>query len=103
MQSVVLIIPAALQARANALGEAMGWGPGNFSVSLSGTHYGCHTWASDGFVAALEAKQLPPGLDFADVLDGLIWSARRIEPEGAFGHWQDILGQQGLTVDQPDE
>lgn len=93
MLSVVLIIPAALQSRANALGEAMGWGPGNFSVSL-GTHYGCHTWASEGFVAALEAKQLPPGLDFTDVLDALIWSARA----DMEGHWQDVLAANGLAV-----
>lgn len=46
MTSAVMIVPAALRDDANALGEELGWGPGNFSVPLSAdgsepaTHYG---------------------------------------------------------------
>ena len=97
MQSVVLIIPASLRDRANELGEAMGWGPNNFSVNL-GTHYGCHAWASEAFVAMLEIQTLQDGFDFEDVTDALIWSARAIEPETAHSHWLEVLTDNGLSV-----
>lgn len=61
--SLVLIIPAALRDKANALGVALGQGPGNFSVALSGdgetiTHYGLlHQAASADFIGTIKAGQ----------------------------------------------
>ncbi|PJK29973.1 hypothetical protein [Minwuia thermotolerans] len=70
--SVSLAVPAAAQDDANALAVALGWDvwPGRtFSVPLSAdgaapaSHYGCHTWATQGFLDTLSAAQggaLPP-------------------------------------------
>lgn len=62
--SCALVIPAANLAEMNAIGEALGYGPGNISVPLSAngldpaTHYGCHTWAEQSFIDMLTAP--PP-------------------------------------------
>lgn len=87
--NVVLVIPATLLDKANALGEAMGWGPNNYSVPLSSngsepaTHWSLNlAEAGPEFLAMLEAAgegQMPKGLDFppkdfAAVLGGLaVW------------------------------
>lgn len=64
MQSLTLIVPAAQRDAANRLACALGTDtlPGSsYNVPLSATgaapatHYGCHAWASDGFVATLGA------------------------------------------------
>jgi len=87
--SCVLIIPVAQQAEANALAEAMGWGPGSYSVPLSptgtdpATHYGLHSWVDDSFVSMLQGAargQAPqalldagyPAQDLSDVMSNLI-------------------------------
>lgn len=112
MLSFVLIIPAALADTANALGEAMGWGPGSYSVPLSAnglapaSHYGLHTWAEQSFADMLEAAgtgTIPPELaaagypaqDFAAVLAGLIVSVR----DDSVGHWQDAIAGVGLIME----
>lgn len=84
--NIVLMIPAALVDKANALGEAMGWGPNSYSIALSAdgsepaTHWSLNiAQASPDFLAMLEAAgqgQMPEGLefpeeDFAAVLSGL--------------------------------
>ena len=44
--NIVLLVPDSLREKANALGEAMGWGPNNYSIALSAdgsepaTHWG---------------------------------------------------------------
>lgn len=88
--NVVLVIPAVLLDKANALGEAMGWGPNNYSIPLSAdgsepaTHWSLNiAEASPDFLAMLEGAaegQMPqglefPGKDFAQVVGGLtVWT-----------------------------
>jgi hypothetical protein len=64
MISCVLILPVLYREAGNALAIALGHDvpPGNtYSVSLSSdggapaTHYGCHTWATAGFVDMIKA------------------------------------------------
>lgn len=87
--NVVLVIPASLRDKANALGEAMGWGPNNYSVPLSAsgsepaTHWSLNlAEAGPEFLAMLEGAgqgHMPDGLDFppadfAAVMGGLaVW------------------------------
>lgn len=103
MLSVVLIIPAALRDKANALGEALGHGPNNYSVALTNamapTHYGLHTWATQAFVDMLAAGVMPQGLnysqaDFDAVMAALIKSVR----PAMEGHFSDTCLANGLTV-----
>lgn len=58
MTSALLIIPVPLRAAANAVGDAMGWGPENYTVPLSSdgetvTHYACRTDVQPSFLAIL--------------------------------------------------
>ena len=106
MHSVVLIIPASLKAKADALGEALGHGPNSYSVPLSAdgkepaTHYGLHTWAQQSFVDRLQGAaqgQMPEGLDypandFAAVTGALIASVRGDVAE----HFADVVAANGL-------
>ncbi len=107
--SVVLIAPAALRAAANALAEAMGWGPDNYSVPLSpggaepATHYGLHTWATDDFlatVAGAEAGELPPHLGGAGMapaqVAGLIAQLIISVQGSAEQHFESVLAERGL-------
>jgi hypothetical protein len=105
MFSVVLIIPAELRDDANALAEAIGHGPNNYSVALSGdgqepaTHYGLHTWAQQAFIDLLASDGMPAGLgQFAPVKEAVI-SSVRLDSDG---HWQDVLQLHGLAVIQGD-
>lgn len=68
----VLIIPDAYRDAANALGEAMGWGPNNYSIPLStggvdpATHWGVAADTGGDFAALVAgAKQgvFPEGID----------------------------------------
>lgn len=109
--SAVLIAPAALLPQANALGQAMGWGPGSYSVPLSPTsaapitHWGLRTWAADGFAAMVEAAgrgELPTELqdafapaDVAALVGALIVSIRSGEWDAA-RHWAEVLATAGL-------
>jgi hypothetical protein len=82
MTSAVLIAPTALRLPANAIGEAMGWGPYSYTIPLSAdwatvTHYGCRADVSPEFVAlitAAQAGELPPGLppEAAGIIAALI-------------------------------
>ena len=105
MLSCVLILPASLQGKGNALGEAMGWGPDNYSVALSAdgdepaTHYGLHAWASPDFRDLIDAGAMPDGLDFPqadfDAVMGALVSSFR---EGLDGHFSEVCAAQGLEV-----
>ncbi len=59
MKSAVMIVPDAGLVAANAFGEAMGWGPGNYSVPLSptgaepATHWGCRATVYQTFLDLL--------------------------------------------------
>jgi len=113
--SIVLIVPAHLQDKANRLSCALGHDvlPGNtFSVPLSSdgetvTHYGCRTTAKPEFVYILAAAgdgHLPPdfpldefGVTAQDVADVL--AAQIIDVRGAgemMGHFDIVLAANDL-------
>ena len=114
--SIVIIVPADLQDKANRLSCALGHDvlPGNtFSVPLSSdgqdpvTHYGCRTSAKQEFVdilAAAGAGQLPPDFpleefgvtaqDIAEVLSAQILDVR--DASEMIGHFDSVIAANGL-------
>lgn len=72
--NIVLVVPDSLRDKANALGEAMGWGPNNYSIPLSAdgsepiTHWSLNlAQAGPDFLEMLEMAgqgQMPEDLDF---------------------------------------
>jgi hypothetical protein len=86
--SAVLIIPAALKPAADAVGEAMDWGPENYTIPLGDgetvTHYGCRANADDQFVAWITGAEPLPDPSAQPVVDALIWdfSPPPTDPEG---------------------
>lgn len=106
MLSVVLIVPEATKAKADALAEAMGWGAPAYTVPVltSGivTHWGLQTWVQPSFLQMVEAAKAGhkpaalaafPDADFAEVIAALIVSAR----EEAMGHFDDVLAEHGFA------
>ena len=106
--SIVMIAPAATKDGANAIAEALGHGPNNFSATLSSdgqsiTHYGCRTQAQQSFVdllAGMGQGEMPPidGADpqiIATILSSLIIDVS----EGSDGcsHFNAVLEANGLT------
>lgn len=97
--NVVLIIPANLLTKANALGAAMGWGPDSYSIPLSvsgsapATHWGLNLAnAGEEFLSMLlgaSQGQVPeelvdvgfPMSDFGAVLSGLLTGLGKTFPE----------------------
>lgn len=103
MLSVVLIIPADLRDKANALGEALGHGPNNYSVALTNatapTHYGLHTWATQAFVDMLAAGVMPEGLDYPqDDFDLVMNALTKSVRESMEGHFTDVCVVKGLAI-----
>ena len=99
MLSIVLI--TSLPEKANALSEALGWGPNNFSVPLTNNKFGLHTWATQNFVDILESGEAPEGFsaeDFSAILDDLIKSVR---PDSA-NHFEEVLNENNLSIVTPD-
>jgi hypothetical protein len=108
MPSAVLIIPEAQRDKANALGEALGHGPNNYSVALSptssepATHWGGRGEVTDDFIAMIAgaAQGNPPaGLDYpladlAEVLAALIADFRA----DLNGHFADVLEAHNLRM-----
>jgi hypothetical protein len=103
MNSTILILPAAMRDAGNAVAEAMGWGPDNYSVPLSAdgsapaTHYGLHAWTDDQFKGWVEGTApLPDGMDAAvPVIAALIASFRTSgEPRQ---HFHEVLSANGLA------
>lgn len=117
MRSCVLIIPVAERDQANALAEAMGWGPNNYSVPLStagtdpATHYGLRAGAEDSFEAMLGTAQadgtMPqplidagfPADTFAAIVAAVIADFR----DDPTGHFDDICAAHGLQRINPPE
>ena len=108
MQSAVLVIPVAQHALADQLGEAMGWGPNNYSVPLSATgslpatHYGLHAWVEQSFVDLLSFAaqgQVPPipGMSAEATAEVVSALAASIRP-GSEGHWSEMLAALGLIT-----
>jgi hypothetical protein len=108
MLSCVLILPLDQVATGNAVGEAMGWGPDNYSVPLSAdgsepaTHYGLHAWAADSFQGLIESGVYPPELAQAGVTQAayeammavLIYSFQG----DTTGHFDAVIADNGLMV-----
>ena len=105
--SIVMIAPAATRDGANAIAEALGHGPNNFSATLSNdgqsiTHYGCRTQAQQSFVdllAGMGQGEFPDlqGVDpqvIAAILASLVIDIQ----EGADGatHFNQVLEANGL-------
>jgi hypothetical protein len=112
-RSLVMIVPAAARAQANALAISFRHAsPGDdpFDVPLSptgaepATHYGTHTWASAQFVADLDAAQagtldpLPPGVDRAALQSLVTLIVRSVRPLDADPptHFAEALAAHGL-------
>ena len=72
--STVMIVEAAHRETANAMGAALGYGPGTYTVPLSDdgetvTHYGAHAVTSEDYIDILVAALLGdlPSADWATV------------------------------------
>jgi hypothetical protein len=106
--SIVMIAPAATKDGANAIAEALGHGPNNFSATLSNdgqniTHYGCRTQAQQSFVdllAGMGQGEFPP-IEGANprVIEAILASLIIDIQDGADGatHFNAVLEANGLT------
>lgn len=121
--SVVLIVPALMQTKANYLSCALGYDemPGNtYKVPLSAngelpiTHYGCRTAATEDFADILQnagAGNLPGGLDLAafnltvedvqDIMGALIYDVRPATQ--MTNHFPDVCAANNLARYFPPE
>ena len=116
--SAVLIAPIVLRGEANALAEAMGWGPDCYSVALSSdghgppTHHGLRTWASKSFAPTVEAArrgELPDDLAgsfdpqaVAALVAALTISIRPGVADPA-AHFEDVITSARLNPVKEDE
>ena len=108
MLSTVLILPLDQVATGNAVAEAMGWGPNNYSVPLSAdgsepaTHYGLHAWAGNEFEQMVVTGYYPPqvaeaGIDqaaFDAMMSELIYS---FWPDYT-NHFSTVIADNNLLV-----
>jgi hypothetical protein len=106
--SIVMIAPAATKDGADAIAEALGHGPNNFSATLSNdrqsvTHYGCRTQAQQSFVdllAGMGQGEFPP-IEGANprVIEAILASLIIDIQDGADGatHFNAMLEANGLT------
>jgi len=106
--SIVMISPAATRDGANAIAEALGHGPNNFSATLSDdgqtiTHYGCRTQAQQSFVdllAGMGQGEFPPieGVD-PKLIETILTSLIIDIQDGADGatHFNQVLTDNGLA------
>jgi len=112
--SIVMISPAATRDGANAIAEALGHGPNNFSAQLSNdgvnvTHYGSRTQAQQSFVDLLTGMgqgEMPPieGVDpqvIGAILGSLIIDIS--ESEDGYSHFNRLLEANGLVRFEPAE
>ncbi len=115
-QSAVLILTAALRDAGNQLAVAMGHDtadpPNTYCVPLcpngegAPTHYGTHTWVTDGFRATIEAAQggtypawPPEMLALAqEVIGGLIASFEELDARAPSEHFNAVAAGQGLAL-----
>jgi hypothetical protein len=105
MQALAMLIPADLLSAANAVGEALGYGPEAFTIPCSDgetvTHYAGYLANADRFVeilAAAQAGQLPPGADPAVV--GPVLAATAFDAttgDDSYGHLTEFLAARGLV------
>jgi hypothetical protein len=107
MTHAVMIVSAASQTKAEALGQAMGWGLDNYTVKLrktatNGTYWGLATPVSDSFIGLYQAAmagQPIPGVpqELLDVVPLLIVD---LDEDGLhpspLAHFQAVLTREGL-------
>lgn len=106
--SVVLLIPAAVQAQADQVAAGLGHGPNNFSVPLSengsepATYYGCRTQAQQSFIDLLTAVgggELPTieGMSPKEVGAVLVQMQADVSTsEDGYTHFQRVIGEKNL-------
>lgn len=74
--SAVLIIPAAMKSAADAVGEAMGWGPVSYTIPLGDgetvTHYAARADVSAPFIGWVRGLDPLPDPAAQPVIDALI-------------------------------
>lgn len=80
------LCPAELAGKANTTLEALGFGPGNFSVPLDagpvrGTYLCCHAWGDKPFLAAVRA------------LTGIV----EMEDDGPIERSDELIASRGLS------
>ena len=98
--SLTLIAPVAYRDAANAVAEAMGWGPDNYSIPLTDngtdiTHYALATCCDQQFVDWMTEPPTEAG-DIGDLLEALIVSIAPRTDDGQ--HGRDTFAANGLTV-----
>ena len=80
MHSAVLIIPGSLKEEAEALCEALGWGPATFTIPIAAvddetdlpTHWACRVDVSAQFARMVQGLEPLDDPAFATVFDALI-------------------------------
>lgn len=96
--SAVLIVPDAHRDEASAVAEAVGWGPGNYSVPLSSdgtepaTHWLCRAQVDSGFPDRLDN----PVEEAEALMEHLIIDVCECGPQDAGTHVDAVLTAQGL-------
>lgn len=111
MRSCVLLLPLDQVATGNAVGEAMGWGPANYSVPLSAdgsepaTYYGLHVWVTEDFQTLIETWAYPPQLADAGISQD-DYNAMMAVLISSFwadyvDHFADVIAANGLRMVEP--
>lgn len=107
--SVVLLIPAAVQAQADQLAAGLGHGPDNFSVPLSAngaepaTWYGCRAQTQQSFIDMLTAAgngELPTieGMSPKEVAEVLMQMQADVSTsEDGYTHFERVIGEKNLV------
>lgn len=107
--SVVLLIPAAVQAQADQLAAGLGHGPDNFSVPLSAngsepaTWYGCRAQTQQSFIDMLTAAEggtLPVinGMTPQEVGAVLVQLQADVSTsEDGYTHFERVIGEKNLV------
>jgi hypothetical protein len=112
MLSLVSIIPAAMRSDADAVAEALGWGPDTHIIPLAPagadapTHYGCRAHASDTTPALLQssaADLAAEGVDWSPLTFAEVDAVKDafivdVKPDGTKGHFHSFISSQSLVL-----
>lgn len=91
-----LVLLTTEKEKANSLLEFLGWGPDNFSVTLSNGYFGLHGWAELEFIETLNSEMAPTGfslVDFTSIKSNLVVSYNL----DATDHFSSVLTDNNLT------
>ena len=105
-----LIVPSAQLEAAQRIAEAMGWGTGNYAVSINnGTYYGLSAPVTQSFVDMMLAAELGAApneeVDVSDIEEVLPVLIKSIEPRGIRTQKEQfdaVLTENNLTMDSYD-